>query len=94
MNTFNVRIAAAVALGCSLREFDRGTATAAGLGVVWAFGAALAEGATGPSFGLGAAIALSALTVCFARAIARRGLFNGDATGAPAVRADSGATGS
>ncbi len=78
-------IAAAVALGCSLREFDRGTATAAGAGVVWAFGAALVEGATGPSFGIGAVIALTALTVCFARAIARRGVFNGDVTVATIV---------
>ncbi|MCC7326463.1 MAG: iron ABC transporter permease [Burkholderiales bacterium] len=72
--------AALVALICSLREFDRGTATAAGFAVVWTFGAALAEGAAGPSFGAGAGIALTALTVALSRAIARRGVFNGDAT--------------
>jgi iron(III) transport system permease protein len=71
-------IGALVALFCAWREFDRGTALAAGATVVWAFAAALAVGATGPSFGWGAAIALTALTVAFARGIARRGVFAGD----------------
>jgi iron(III) transport system permease protein len=76
---------ALAALVCALREFDRGTAVAAGGAVVWAFGAGLAEGAAGASFGPGAALALLALTVCFARAIARRGVFGGDVTVATIV---------
>ncbi|MEP7181665.1 MAG: iron ABC transporter permease [Betaproteobacteria bacterium] len=78
-------VAALVALACAVRQYDRGTAAAASVAVVWTFAAALAEGAIGPSFGLGAAVALSALTVCFARAIARRGAFNGDAAVATIV---------
>ena len=76
---------AVVALACAVREYDRATAYAAGAAVLWAFAAAFAAGPSGPSFGLGAAIALSALTVCFARAIARRGVFAGDPTVATTV---------
>jgi iron(III) transport system permease protein len=73
-----VLTASLIALACSYREVDRGTAVSCGFAVVWAFGAALALGTAGPSFGWGAAIALTALTVAFARAIARRGVFAGD----------------
>ena len=73
-----VLTASLIALACSYREIDRGTAVSCGFAVVWAFGAALALGTAGPSFGWGAAIALTALTVAFARAIARRGVFAGD----------------
>jgi iron(III) transport system permease protein len=76
---------AVVALLCAWREIDRGTAVAAGPAVLWTFVASLALGTGGPSFGAGAAIALAALTVAFARAIARRGVFNGDATVATIV---------
>ena len=76
---------AVAALVCAWREIDRGTALAAGAAVLWTFVAALVEGAAGSSFGVGAAIALAALTVCFARAIARRGVFGGDATVATIV---------
>jgi len=76
---------ALAALVGAVRENDRGTAWAAGAAVLWTFVAALAEGATGPSFGIGAALALTALIVCFARAIARRGVFGGDATVATIV---------
>ncbi len=78
-------VGALAALVCAVRQYDRGTVLAAGAAVVWTLVAALVEGATGASFGLGAAIALSALTVCFARAIARRGVFGGDATVATIV---------
>jgi len=78
-------LGAVVALVCAWREFDRGTAIAAGAAVVWTFGAALVAGPAGPTFGFGAAIALGALTVAFARAIARRGLFAGDPTVATIV---------
>ena len=67
------------------RELDRGTAVAAGFGVAWAFGAGFAGGPHGTSFGVGAAVALTALTINFARAIARRGFFNGDQTVAAIV---------
>ncbi len=57
---------------------DRGTAIASAFGVAWAFAAAFVQSPGGPAFGIGAALALTALTVCFARAIARRGVFGGD----------------
>ena len=44
-----------------------------------------AAGTSGAAFGIGAALALAALTVCFARAIARRGVFGGDPTVATIV---------
>jgi iron(III) transport system permease protein len=72
--------ASLIALACAYKEFDRGTAYATGFAVVWALGSALVIGQAGPSFGWGAAIALTALTVGFARAIARRGVFKGDPT--------------
>ena len=57
---------------------DRWTAGAAALAVAWGIGSGFAGGSGSPAFGIGAAVALGALTVCLARAIARRGLFNGD----------------
>ena len=76
---------AAAALFCAWRGLDRGTALAAGAAVLWTFAAGFAAGPRGTSFGLGAAIALIALTACFARAIARRGAFKGDPTVATIV---------
>jgi iron(III) transport system permease protein len=64
---------------------DTETAIAAAFGLAWAFGAAFAAGASGPPFGFGAAIALSALTVSLARALARLGAFRGDMTVATIV---------
>jgi iron(III) transport system permease protein len=78
-------VAAVATLFCAWRGFDRGTAAAAGMAVAWTFAAALAAGSAGPSLGVGAAVALMALTVCLARAIARRGFFAGDATVATIV---------
>ena len=46
-------LGAVVALVCAWREFDRGTAIAAGAAVVWAFGAALAAGHRGAVVRLG-----------------------------------------
>src|SRR4029077_19054461 len=57
---------------------DRGTAIASAFAVMWAFGAGFGQSPGGPAFGIGAALALTALTICFARAIARRGVFGGD----------------
>jgi len=72
-------IAAAVtALALAWSGNDRGTATVAAFGVLWTFASGFAAGPSGPAFGPGAALALIALTVCFARAIARRGIFGGD----------------
>jgi hypothetical protein len=76
---------AVIAMICAAREYDRAAAVAAGGAVLWAFAAAFAAGPAGPSFGIGAAIALTALTVCFARSIARRGVFAGDPTVATIV---------
>ncbi len=64
---------------------DRAIAAAAGFAVVWGFGAGFVAGAHGPAFGIGAGLSLLALTVCFARALARRGLFGGDTTVATLV---------
>jgi len=62
-----------------------GIAVAAALALAWAFGAGFAAGPGGPAFGIGAALALTALTVCLARALARLGLFKGDAAVATIV---------
>ncbi len=67
------------------RGNDRATAWASGGAVAWALAAAFAIGAKGPSFEFGAAIALTALTVVFARAVSRRGYFGGDAVVATIV---------
>jgi iron(III) transport system permease protein len=71
-------VGAAVAFVLAWLGRDVGTAVASGAAVAWTFGAGLAAGASGPSFGFGAAIATTSLTVCFARALARRGIFGGD----------------
>lgn len=64
---------------------DQETAFAAALGLAIGFFSGFAIDASGPAFGIGAAVALTALTVCFARAIARRGWFGGDPTVATIV---------
>jgi len=64
---------------------DTGVAVAAALALAWAFGAGFAAGASGPAFGIGAALSLTALTVCLARALARLGMFRGDAVVATIV---------
>jgi iron(III) transport system permease protein len=78
-------VAAALAVFTAWRGSDRATAALCGAAVAWAFASAFAAGHSGPSFGVGAAVALTALTVCFARAIARRGVFAGDPTVATIV---------
>jgi len=59
---------------------DRSTAAVAATAVAWAFAYGFYAGPKGASFGVGALVALLALTVVFARAIARRGVFKGDPT--------------
>ena len=62
-----------------------GIAVAAALALAWGFGAGFAGGTSGPAFGIGAALALTGFTVCLARALARLGMFRGDATVATIV---------
>jgi len=78
----------AAAAGAALfawRGLDRATAGIAAFAVLWAFAAGFAAGPRGLSFGIGAGVALLALTVVFARAIARRGRFAGDTVVATVV---------
>jgi iron(III) transport system permease protein len=77
--------AAALTVAAAWWGRDRASAALSGFAVLWAFASAFAAGTGGASFGAGAAVALAALTVCFARAIARRGAFGGDATVATIV---------
>ena len=58
--------------------FARLTALACGLALAWAFVQGFVAGVNGPSFGIGAAIALCALTLCLARALAHLSLFAGN----------------
>jgi len=67
------------------RGMDRAVAVLAALALVVAFGAGFLAGPGGPAFGLGAAAALAALTVCLARGLARNGFCRGDATVATSV---------
>jgi iron(III) transport system permease protein len=79
-------IAASIAtLVFSVSGRDAWTAAAAALALAWGFGSGFAAGHGGAAFGVGAALALGALTVCLARAVARRGLFGGDSTVATIV---------
>ena len=75
-----VLLAAAVALASSWLGFARVTATAAGAGLAWAFAQGFHAGTSGPAFGVGATVALCALTVCLARTLGRLGFFAGNAT--------------
>lgn len=74
-----VLLAAAAALAFAWLRAARMTALFAGFALAYAFGQGFAAGHDGPSFGIGAAIALAALTVCLARALARLGLFAANA---------------
>ncbi len=78
-------IAAVAATVFAWRGLDRATAVAAAFAVLWTVAAGFVAGPKGTSFGIGAGIALLALTVVFARAIARRGRFAGDAVVATIV---------
>jgi len=70
--------AAVIVLVLAWSGNDRGAAVVAAFGVLWTFASGFAAGPSGTAFGPGAALALVALTICFARAIARRGVFGGD----------------
>ncbi len=75
-------IVVATALAAAAAWFGRArlTAIAAGGALAWAFAQGFAAGGNGPPFGLGATVALTALTVGLARALGRLGLFAGNAT--------------
>ena len=72
-------VAAAATLVLAWLGRDRAAAIAAAAGLGWTFATAFSAGTAGPSWGLGAAVALPLLTVCVARMLARRGAFHGDA---------------
>ena len=61
------------------------TALAAGFGLAWGLLQGFVAGGNGPPFGIGAALALIAFTLCFARALARLGVFSGNVTIATVV---------
>ncbi len=63
----------------------RVAAAASGVAFLWAVGAGLAAGAGGVAFGVGAGLALTALVICFSRALAAHGAFRGDGTVATLV---------
>jgi iron(III) transport system permease protein len=75
----------AVATGCSRRGPRTGNRRASALAWRGSVGSGFAAGSGGASFGVGAALALGALTISFARAVARRGIFGGDPTVATIV---------
>ena len=58
----------------------RFTALASAFGLAWGFAQGFVASGNGPPFGIGAALVLTAFTVCFARALARLGLFAGNVT--------------
>jgi iron(III) transport system permease protein len=73
-------IAALAILGCTWRNLPRAAALAAAAGLAWGIGQGFVAGVNGPGFGAGAILALTAFTIALARALARMGLFGGDAT--------------
>ena len=75
-----VVLAAVAALAFAWRRDARMTALAAACALAWAFAQGFAAGVNGPAFGIGAALALTAATLCLARALGRLGLFAGNAT--------------
>ena len=62
------------------RGWTRIGAAAAAFALAWAFAQGFVAGANGPAFGIGAVFALTAFTLCLARALARLGLFTGNTT--------------
>ncbi len=74
-----------LALAFAWRARYAALAATAALALGWAFTAAFAVGVGGSSFGLGATVVLTALTLLLARSLARRGRFGGDITVATIV---------
>ncbi|HSC23840.1 MAG TPA: iron ABC transporter permease [Casimicrobiaceae bacterium] len=75
-----VLVAALATLACAWLGLTRSTALAAAVALAWAFGQGFVAGVDGPPFGIGAVVALSALTLCLARGLAQSGLFTGNTT--------------
>ena len=73
-------VAAAVMLVAGWLRSARVAAFAAGFGLAWGFAQGFVAAGNGPAFGVGAALALAAFTVCFARALARLGWFSANVT--------------
>ncbi|MEP7208690.1 MAG: iron ABC transporter permease [Casimicrobiaceae bacterium] len=71
-------VAAAALAVLAWRGPARLSALLAGGAVLWGFGQGFAAGVHGPAFGIGATVALAALTVCLAQALARLGVFGGN----------------
>ena len=80
-----VLVAALLALVFAWRSQFTTLAAATGLALAWGLGQGFAAGPAGANFGLGAAVALVAFTLVFARALARCGRFKGDTTVATIV---------
>jgi iron(III) transport system permease protein len=78
-------LAAAATLAGAWMGRPRTMGVAAGLGLAWAVGQGFVAGVNGPPFGAGAALALSAFTICLARSLARLGWFAGNSTVATIV---------
>ena len=78
-------VATLLALALAWRAHFAALAATAALALGWTFSAGFALGVGGSSFGLGAAVALTALTLLLARGLARRGRFGGDVTVATIV---------
>ena len=85
MSLWPLLAAAATAVLFAALGRDTATAVSAVAGVACGFAAAFAAGPAGPALGIAPALAFAALAVCFARALARRGLFGGDAVVATLV---------
>jgi iron(III) transport system permease protein len=72
--------ATAATLACAWLGAPRAMGLAAGLGLLWGIAQGFVAGVDGPPFGVGAMLALATLTICLARALARRGWFAGNTT--------------
>ena len=83
-------LAALVALIAAWRSRFVALTVAAGFALVWGLGQGFAAGPSGANFGIGAALALIAFTLLFARGLARCGQFRGDSTVATIVIATAG----
>jgi iron(III) transport system permease protein len=75
-----VLVAMIATLACAWFGSTRLTALFAAAALAWTFAQGFMAGVAGPPFGIGATVALAAVTVCLARALGRAGLFAGNAT--------------
>src|SRR5690348_8278362 len=75
-----VIVASIATLAFAWLGLTRATVFAAGAALAWALGQGFVVGVNGPAFGIGAVLALSALTLSLARGLAHTGLFTGNVT--------------